>query len=87
MGQLQIAIIPVTPFQQNCTLIWDDDSKKGVVIDPGGEVPQIMATIEDLGITVENILITHGHIDHVGGAMALKEQLGVKIIGDRKSVV
>ena len=81
MGQLQIAIIPVTPFQQNCTLIWDTDSKKGVVIDPGGDVPQIMAAIEDTGITIENILITHGHIDHVGGAMALKKELGVEIIG------
>ncbi|MFK5978646.1 MAG: MBL fold metallo-hydrolase [Rhizobiaceae bacterium] len=81
MGQLQIAIIPVTPFQQNCTLIWDNDSKKGVVIDPGGDVPQILAAIEEAGITIENILITHGHIDHVGGAMALKKKLGVEIIG------
>lgn len=81
MGQLQVAIVPVTPFQQNCTIIWDDETNKGVVIDPGGDVPQILTAIKEIGLEVENILITHGHIDHVGGAMALKKELAVNIIG------
>ncbi len=81
MTTLQIAIVPVTPFEQNCTLIWDGASKRGAVVDPGGDVERISEAIGQTGITVETILITHGHIDHVGGAMALKAKLGVDIIG------
>jgi hydroxyacylglutathione hydrolase len=75
------AIIPVTPFQQNCTLLWEEASKKAVVIDPGGDVPQILAAIEQAGVGVEQIWLTHGHIDHVGGAAELRDALKVKIIG------
>ena len=67
------AIIPVTPFQQNCTLLWCEATKKAVVIDPGGDVPQILAAIEQTSVTVEQIWLTHGHIDHVGGAAELRE--------------
>ena len=81
MSKLNIAILPVTPFQQNCTLIWNDDSKSGVVIDPGGDVPLIVKGLEETGIQVDQILLTHGHLDHVGGAMELKEHLGVDIVG------
>ena len=81
MTKLNIAIIPVTPFQQNCTLIWNEETNEGVVIDPGGDVPQIKAGLEQTGISVKQILLTHGHLDHVGGAMELKEHLGVDIIG------
>jgi glyoxylase-like metal-dependent hydrolase (beta-lactamase superfamily II) len=75
------AIIPVTPFQQNCTLLWDEATRRGVVIDPGGDVPQILAAIEQAGITVEQIWLTHGHIDHVGGAAELRDALKVPIVG------
>lgn len=85
MGQLAAAIVTVTPFQQNCTLIWDDETKKGVVIDPGGEVDRIEAAIAETGIEVEMILLTHGHIDHAGGAEALKRKLGVDIVGPHKA--
>jgi len=81
MGQLRAGIIPVTPFQQNCTILFDDESKVGVVVDPGGDVDQIVSAVEANGITVEAIWITHGHIDHAGGAMELKEALGVEIVG------
>lgn len=81
MIKLNIAIVPVTGFQQNCTLIWSEETKSGVVIDPGGDVPRIMEAIEETGITVEKILLTHGHLDHVGGAEELKANLGVKIVG------
>jgi glyoxylase-like metal-dependent hydrolase (beta-lactamase superfamily II) len=73
---LKAAIVPVTPFQQNCTLIWDEASKRGAVVDPGGDLERIEAGIAKTGMTVEKILLTHGHIDHAGGAAELKEKLG-----------
>jgi hydroxyacylglutathione hydrolase len=78
---LAIVIIPVTPFEQNCALVWDDETKRGVVIDPGGDVPAIMAAIAQHGVAVDKILLTHGHLDHAGGATDLAEALAVPIIG------
>lgn len=85
MGQLNARIVPVTPFQQNCTILFDADDKTGVVVDPGGDVQQILAAIESNGIKVAAIWLTHGHIDHAGGAMELKEALGVDIIGPHEA--
>jgi glyoxylase-like metal-dependent hydrolase (beta-lactamase superfamily II) len=76
MPKLQATRIQVTPFQQNCALIWDAESGSGTVIDPGGDVPRILAAIERAGCTVANILLTHGHLDHAGGAAELKAALG-----------
>lgn len=76
MPKLQAIQIPVTPFQQNCALIWDAETLRGTVIDPGGDVPRILAAIAQAGVTVENILLTHGHLDHAGGADALRAALG-----------
>ncbi|MCC5779180.1 MBL fold metallo-hydrolase [Nitratireductor sp. B36] len=81
MGNLRAGIIPVTPFQQNCTILFDEETKNGVVVDPGGEVDRIRGAIDDNDISVEAIWLTHGHIDHAGGAMDLKEALGVPLIG------
>jgi len=78
---LRAAIVPVTPFQQNCALIWSETSNRGAVVDPGGDVDRIMEAVETTGFTVEKILLTHGHIDHAGGAAELKERLGVRIEG------
>lgn len=78
---LRAAIVPVTPFQQNCTLLWDDASKVGAVVDPGGDLDEIRAAIGELGIKVEKIVLTHGHIDHAGGAADLRQALGVEIEG------
>lgn len=72
---LKAAIIPVTPFQQNCSLLWDEDTGKGVVVDPGGDVDRIMAAVAETGATVERILLTHGHMDHAGGAANLRDAL------------
>lgn len=83
-GQLQGIVVPVTSFQQNCTILFDGDSKHGVVIDPGGDVERIQQAISEQGITIEAIWLTHGHIDHAGGAMDLKEALNVDIIGPHK---
>jgi hydroxyacylglutathione hydrolase len=74
-------IIPVTLFEQNCTLLWCEATKKAVVIDPGGDVAKIQAAIEQAGVTVEQIWLTHGHIDHVGGAAELRDALKVEITG------
>ena len=84
MGNLAAAIVNVTPFQQNCTLLFDDETLHGVVIDPGGDIDRIEQAIAETGIIVDQILLTHGHIDHAGGAEALKAKLGVKIIGPHK---
>lgn len=81
MPPLRAAIVPVTPFQQNCALIWSETSNRGAVVDPGGDVDRIMEAVETTGFTVEKILLTHGHIDHAGGAAELKERLGVRIEG------
>ena len=73
---LKAAILPVTPFQQNCALLWEEETRKGVVVDPGGEVDRILAALAELKIEVERILLTHGHMDHAGGAATLRDALG-----------
>ena len=85
MGQLNAGIVPITPFQQNCTILFDMDDKTGVVVDPGGDVDQILAVLKENGIKATAIWLTHGHIDHAGGAMDLKEALGVEIIGPHEA--
>ena len=75
------AIIPVTLFEQNCTLIWCEATRKAAVIDAGGDAPKILAAIEQTGVTVEKIWLTHGHIDHVGAAAELRDALKVPIEG------
>ncbi|MEM1198572.1 MAG: MBL fold metallo-hydrolase [Pseudomonadota bacterium] len=78
---LQAAIIPVTGFQQNCTLLWSTETMEGAVIDPGGDVDRILEAIKQSEVKVTQIVLTHGHIDHAGGAKELKAALGVDIIG------
>jgi hydroxyacylglutathione hydrolase len=85
MGQLQAGIIPVTAFQQNCTILFDSDEKRGVLVDPGGDNDQVLSAIKSNGITIEAIWITHGHIDHAAGAMDMKDALGVDIIGPNEA--
>jgi hydroxyacylglutathione hydrolase len=85
MTQARALIIPVTPFQQNCTLLWSETSKRGAVIDPGGDLAKIERAIEQAGVTVEKIWLTHGHVDHASGAAELKERLGVPIEGPHRA--
>jgi hydroxyacylglutathione hydrolase len=85
MPKARAAIIPVTPFQQNCTLLWDEDSGRGVVIDPGGDLDRIEQAIGDMLVTVEKILLTHGHIDHAAGADELRTRLGIPIEGPHRA--
>lgn len=81
---IKAAIIPVTPLQQNCTLIWDEKTNIGAVIDPGGDVDRILAAVDEAGITLEKVLITHGHMDHAGNAANIAERLGIPIEGPHK---
>ena len=85
MAQLSALIVPVTPFQQNCTILFDADDMTGIVVDPGGDTEQIIAALTGKGITATAIWLTHGHIDHAGGAMDLKDRLGVEIVGPHKA--
>ncbi len=84
MGMLQAGIIPVTPFQQNCTVLFDPDTKEGVVVDPGGDVETIVKVVEENGFKIKEIWLTHGHLDHAGGARDLKAALGIDIVGPHK---
>ncbi|WP_208434075.1 MBL fold metallo-hydrolase [Bartonella taylorii] len=84
MNSFSTHIIPVTPFQQNCTLLFDNEQKVGVLVDPGGDWLRVQEVIQKRGVTVEAIWITHGHFDHVGAAMQAKEALNVKIIGSHR---
>lgn len=81
MGQLSVMIVPVTPLQQNCSLVWDSETMAGVVVDPGGDVDVIMEQVAEKGIAVERIVLTHGHFDHAGGAADLRDRLGVPLVG------
>jgi glyoxylase-like metal-dependent hydrolase (beta-lactamase superfamily II) len=78
---LQYEIIPVTSFVQNCTLLWCDETMRAAVVDPGGDVPRILAAVERRGLEVERILVTHGHIDHAGGVAELAERLSAPVEG------
>ncbi|WP_298427389.1 MBL fold metallo-hydrolase [Rhodoblastus sp.] len=81
MSQVKVAVVPVTPFQQNCTILICETTGKAAVVDPGGDVPLILRAIEQTGAQVEKILLTHGHADHAGGAAELRETLGAPIEG------
>jgi glyoxylase-like metal-dependent hydrolase (beta-lactamase superfamily II) len=81
---LQFKIIPVTKFQQNCTLFWCDKTKQAVVIDPGGDLDLILAAISEQGLTLEKVLLTHAHIDHAGATKLLAEHYNVPIEGPHK---
>ena len=73
--------VPVTPFQQNCSLVWDQDTKQAAVIDPGGDLDHLLAQVDGLGLKLEQIWLTHAHIDHAGGTGTLAREDALPIIG------
>jgi len=81
---LKAAIIPVTPLQQNCTLLWCTKTMRGAFVDPGGDLHKLKAAAAQAGVTIEKILLTHGHIDHAGSAGVLAAELGVPIEGPHR---
>jgi len=78
---MRVAILPVTPLQQNCSLIWCTRTMKGALVDPGGDLDKLKAALVKTGVTLEKILVTHGHLDHCGLAGELAKDLGVPIEG------
>ena len=78
---LKCAIIPVTPFQQNSTLVWNEETMVGASIDPGGDIDHILSARDEVGMTIEKIFLTHGHLDHASGTMDLADRLGVPVEG------
>uniref|UniRef100_UPI004047CE5A MBL fold metallo-hydrolase n=1 Tax=Vibrio anguillarum TaxID=55601 RepID=UPI004047CE5A len=83
---LKYQVVPVTSFSQNCSIVWCDDTMEGIVVDPGGDVKQLVMLINELGVKVVSLVLTHGHLDHVGGTEPLAQQLGgVDIIGPHKA--
>jgi glyoxylase-like metal-dependent hydrolase (beta-lactamase superfamily II) len=85
MSSARAMIIPVTPLSQNCTLLWCETTKRGVVVDPGGDLERIQAAIAQAGVTVDRIWLTHGHIDHAGSAEALRASLKVPVEGPHRA--
>ena len=82
---LRAAIVPVTPIEQNCTLLWCTATMRCAVIDPGGDVERIARAVEQEGVTVEKVLLTHGHIDHAGAAKPFADRFGVRIEGPHEA--
>ncbi len=81
---LHYQIIPVTPFQQNCTLLWCDETREAAVVDPGGDLALIRAAIDKAGVKVTQILLTHAHLDHAGGTAPLARELDAQIVGPQQ---
>ncbi len=82
---LKYQTIPVTPFQQNCSLVWDSDTRQAAVIDPGGDLDTLLGEVERLGLKLEQIWLTHAHIDHAGGTAELAERLQLPVIGPHEA--
>lgn len=84
VSTMKYQIIPVTPFAQNCSLLWCEQSKLGAVVDPGGDVARILRAVEANGVTLEKILVTHGHVDHAGAVAELAARFSLPIEGPQR---
>ena len=81
MSTLRCEIIPVTPFQQNCSLLWDSATMRGALVDAGGEIERLLERVGHHGVQLEKLLVTHGHLDHASGVRDLAERLGLPVEG------
>jgi hydroxyacylglutathione hydrolase len=81
---MKIIVIPVTPFQQNCSLVICEQTKKAAIVDPGGDANHILQIVDQHGVTVEKVILTHGHLDHVGGTQTIAKRLNIPVIGPQK---
>ena len=82
--KLQIRVVPVTPLQQNCSLIWDTATKHAAFVDPGGDIDKLLGALNHFGLTLKRIWLTHGHLDHAGAAAELRERTGVAVEGPHR---
>lgn len=78
---LQAKVIPVTPYQQNCTLLWCDETREAALVDPGGDLDRLEAAVRQQGVELKQILLTHGHLDHIAGTASLAKKHDLPIIG------
>ncbi len=81
---MNYTVIPVTAFQQNCSLVWCEATGRGALIDPGGDIDKLLAAVERHGVVLERLLLTHGHIDHAGAAGVLAARLGLPVEGPQR---
>jgi glyoxylase-like metal-dependent hydrolase (beta-lactamase superfamily II) len=81
---MKAVIVPVTPFVQNCSLVWCAETLEGAVIDPGGDIERILAEVEKHGVTLRQVLLTHAHIDHAGATAQLSRRLAIPVIGPHR---
>ena len=81
---MKLAILPVTPYQQNCSLVVCTRTNRAALVDPGGEVDRLLTAVAKTGATIEKVLVTHGHVDHCGGAAEVAERTGVPIEGPHR---
>ena len=81
LAELNRIVVPVTPFQQNCSVLWCSASGRGAVIDPGGDLDRIAERVKAAGITLEKVLLTHAHLDHAAGARVFADAFGIPIEG------
>ncbi len=81
---MKFAILPVTPYQQNCSLIWCEATRRAALVDPGGDVDVLLAAVDRAGVKLDKLLLTHGHLDHVGGALELSRRLDLPIVGPHR---
>jgi hydroxyacylglutathione hydrolase len=82
---LGIAVVPVTAFEQNCSIVWCTTTMQAAIVDPGGDIDRIQGALKELGVTPAAIWLTHGHIDHAGGATDLAEALSIPIVGPQQA--
>jgi hydroxyacylglutathione hydrolase len=78
---MKVRLVPVTALQQNCAILSCDQTDEAAVVDPGGDIDSILSAVEQLGVKVTQILLTHGHFDHAGAATELSERLGLEVVG------
>ena len=78
---LRAVVVPVTPFEQNCSVVWCDATRRAAVIDPGGDLDRILGVVDSNGVELEKILLTHAHIDHAGGTAELARRFSLPIEG------
>jgi glyoxylase-like metal-dependent hydrolase (beta-lactamase superfamily II) len=82
---LKVLLVPVTPFEQNCSILICEETSKAAIVDPGGDLPRILQALSNANVTPEKILLTHGHIDHCAGAPALSKELNIPIEGPHEA--
>lgn len=79
-----VRLVPVTPLQQNCSLLWDPITKHAAFVDPGGDIEKLIGALDHFGLTLKRIWLTHGHLDHAGAAAALRDRTGVAVEGPHR---